>query len=275
MALRNPLTRRHPALPLPRETRTIDNSSKQLRERDLVDENAINGVQYGIGKVFLKNQETQRRRWQEDLDSAILRTGQPVPRKYWEVPESEKGNIHAHCAYCYSTTCDKRYNFCILICCSTCGGPSSLISRYNYSEDGDEKQSCAVIQCSWGCGASLHHCKTFEHQMLCKHHEQEGEHDWMLRDDYGRSRVPKKKVKPPPALKAAVSLLALPCSMPAARTMGSTPPPPPPLPSSLHQGMRFDIKVETVTRLQQKPRAMYTFLCGAELRRDQWEGHCR
>ena len=27
--------------------------------------------------------------------------------------------------------------------------------------------------------------------------------------------------------------------------------------------------------MQVKPRAMYTFLCGAELRRDQWEGHCR
>merc|ERR1711974_182112 len=49
-------------------------------------------------------------------------------------------------------------------------------------------------------------------------------------------------------------------------------PPPPP---NLFSTMRFDIKMEVVTKLQQKPRAMYTFMCGQELRRDQWEGHCK
>ena len=39
--------------------------------------------------------------------------------------------------------------------------------------------------------------------------------------------------------------------------------------------MRFDIKMETVTKLQQKPRAMFTFICGQDFRRDQWESHSR
>ena len=35
------------------------------------------------------------------------------------------------------------------------------------------------------------------------------------------------------------------------------------------------MRVETVNKLQQKPRAMFTFLCGQDVRRDQWEDHGR
>ena len=107
MALRNNLTRRYPALPLPRgaETRppTTDCSDKSQREVARVevgDGEHTNGFHHGIARVFHRNQEIQRKRWQEDVDTAILRTGQPVPRKYWEYPEFEKGDIHEHCAYC-------------------------------------------------------------------------------------------------------------------------------------------------------------------------------
>jgi len=264
LALRNNLTRRFPALPLPREagkSSCTDLRRKALREvnRQPVPEGEVGaGAQYGIAKVFLRNQEKQRQRWQEDVDNAILRTGQPVPRKYWEFPEFEKGNIHPHCAYCYNSHCDKKYNYSEL------------------------SPSCAVVSCTWGCGAMYHHCKAFEHAMLCPLHEAEGEYDWMARDPEDNHKLPhivKKKQKVPPPPKSWPSLLAPPCALtqPVGRGAGGRPgpPPPPPPPANLHQRMRFDIRMETVTRLQQKPRAMYTFLCGAELRRDQWEGHCK
>ena len=258
LALRNNLTRRHPALPLPRgvdsRVTTTDCSDKALREvaRPEAGEGEVQGYTYGIAKVFLRNQETQRRRWQEDVDTAILRTGQPVPKKYWEYPEMEKGEVHLHCAYCYATACPLGYS---------------------YSSD---TQACAVIECAWGCGATLHHCKAAEHQIICPSYEKETEFDWMhkgLPVPIGHVKRQKEKAE---VLKASPGLLAPPCSLPEPlKRLGGRAPPPPAPPHDLHTSMRFDIKVETVTRLQVKPRSMYTFLCGAELRRDQWEGHCR
>jgi hypothetical protein len=261
LALRNNLTRRFPALPLPREVDgraggTTDLRRKSMREvaRPVVEEGDQGpGFQHGIARVFQRQQEFQRRRWQEDVDTAILRTGKPVPRKYWEFPEQEKGDIHSHCAYCHQAACDKPYNY----------------------TTGSSEQSCAVVACVWGCGARLHHCKAFEHQMICPTYVKEGEYDWMHgREPEGKIPKKKKAVTAPP-LKPLPSLLAAPCCLPDPLVRTRQPPPPPPPPASLHRGMRFDIKVETVTRNQVKPRAMYTFLCGAELRRDQWEGHCK
>ena len=36
---------------------------------------------------------------------------------------------------------------------------------------------------------------------------------------------------------------------------------------------RLDIRLETVTRLQTKPRAMYTFVCAQDFRRDEYAWH--
>lgn len=44
-------------------------------------------------------------------------------------------------------------------------------------------------------------------------------------------------------------------------------PDPPPMPKNLHDPCRLDIRLETVTRLQAKPRVMYTFVCAQEFRR--------
>jgi len=262
LALRNNLTRRYPALPLPphavRKSDLTDKSLLSLREAvkyEVADETSL-GVSstYGVAKMFLKNQEKQAKRWQEDVDQAILRTGQPVPKRYWEFPELERGNIHKHCAHCHITTCTKRsYNLC------------------SDGEDDDWAQSCSVVTCPSHCGAIYHHCKAFEHKMICPLFEEEGEFDWMLKD----RAVKKKKAKAPPPLKQFPDLLDGPTiSFPASVPSRIVPKPPPP-PPSLSSCMRFDIRVETVTRLQQKPRAMYTFMCGQELRRDQWEGHCK
>lgn len=268
LALRNNLTRRYPALPLPakivRKPTFQDRTLKTLRDvvkLEVADHEAV-GPQYGVAKLFLRNQEIQQRRWQEDVDNAILRTGQPVPKRYWEYEELEKGNIHKHCAYCINTNCDKT--------------PDYELGEVNI-------QCCRLFSCPWDCGARLHHCKAFEHKMICKNFEEEGEFDWILRDRMTRKK-PAVKEKPP---KPFEDLLATPFQAgsssshdssrgPASKTTRrrGIPAPPPP-PQNLHQVVGFDVRMETVTRVQQKPKAMYTFLCGQELRRDQWEQHCK
>merc|ERR1712142_1032676 len=139
LALRNNLTRRFPALPLPphtiRKSDLTDKSLISLGEAvkyEVADDTSL-GISstYGVAKMFLKNQEKQAKRWQDDVDQAIQRTGQPVPKRYWEFPELERGNIHKHCAHCHTTTCDKR---------------SNIFSSSGGDED-DWSQCCSVVNC--------------------------------------------------------------------------------------------------------------------------------
>ena len=170
LALRNNLTRRFPALPLPphtvRKSNPTDKSLKTLKEAvmyEVGDENILDKAVYGVAKLFLKNQENQNKRWKEDVDNAILRTGQPVPKKYWDYPELERGNIHKHCAYCYNINCDLK---------------NKLL--YDDKDDDDEwSECCAVVECQWRCGAQYHHCKTFEHKMICPLFEVILASDWL------------------------------------------------------------------------------------------------
>jgi len=265
LALRNNLTRRFPALPLPQKTvRKADFTDKSLislREAvkyEVADETSLGITStYGVARMFMKNQEAQAKRWQDDVDQAVQRTGQPVPKRYWEYPELERGNIHKHCAYCQIIGCTTK---------------NKLLSQEDdFSSEDIWTQCCSMVNCPSECGAVYHHCKAFEHRMICPLYEEEGEFDWMLRD----RAVKKKKIKAPPPPKPFPDLLNGPTLCPPKILKSRVVPKAPPLPPDLSSTMRFDIKVETVTRLQQKPRAMYTFLCGQELRRDQWEGHCR
>ena len=273
LALRNNLTRRYPALPLPphtvRKSNPTDKSLKSLKEAvkfEVGDETILDKAVYGVAKIFLKNQENQSKRWKEDVDNAIARTGKAVPKRYWEYPELERGNIHKHCAYCYNIDCQKKTKYQMVMADEDDDDDDS-------DDDGCWGQSCQMTTCQWNCGAVYHHCKAFEHKMICPLYEEEGEFDWMHRD--GIKIVKKsKKVKEAP-LKLFPDLLVGPTLCPPRPLQGRRIPPPPPPPPNLGKTMRFDIKVETVTRLQQKPRAMFTFLCGQELRRDQWESHCR
>ncbi|CAH1787398.1 unnamed protein product [Owenia fusiformis] len=52
-------------------------------------------------------------------------------------------------------------------------------------------------------------------------------------------------------------------------------PTPPIAPITLHQMLALDLNVESVTRYQVKPKAMYTFLCAQEFRRDEYPWHFR
>jgi len=253
LALRNNLTRRYPALPLPlKSSRPPSFQDRTIRTlKDIVQfevsDNSVVGPQYGVAKLFLKQQEIQKRRWHEDVDKAIERTGQPVPKKYWEYEELRKGNVHEHCSTCVFMDCHVK-------------------TQADFT-------SCIIVDCPFNCGFKMHHCKGFEHRMICSGFEEEGEFDWILRDRITR----KKKVTASKPLKPFPDLLAGPVASSRVfigLSRGAVPPAPP-LPDSLHRIVQFDISMETVTRLQQKPKAMYTFLCGQDLRRDQWETHCK
>ena len=96
LALRNNLTRRYPALPVnvSRASRPSDKSLSSLKESakyEVGDENILDKAVYGVAKIFLRNQEQQERRWKEDLDNAIQRTGKPVPKG--RILKNTLGNI--------------------------------------------------------------------------------------------------------------------------------------------------------------------------------------
>jgi len=264
LALRNNLTRRHPALPAPsnirRKSSVHDTTMQSLRlQQEFEDPESlqVGDTLTGVAKKFSKTQKTIWKRWQEDVDRAIARTGMPVPKKYWEYEELEKGNIHKHCAYCMLRNCDRQEKF--------------------YEMEEGWRDCCKVVDCLWGCGARYHNCKSTEHKMICSHYEEEGEFDWICRD---RMVKKLKKVVDTKPLKLVEDLLAGGLSESVSK-LGTRKgkvfvPNPPALPSkNLYDNMRFDIGVETVTRLQQKPRAMYTFLCGQNLRRDEYEWHVK
>ncbi|QQP42459.1 Putative LOC574719 [Caligus rogercresseyi] len=82
----------------------------------------------------------QLERWGEELKRRVK--GIPPPRKYWEFPEREKGNIHPrHCSTCVLKDCS-----------------------------GDPDNFCPIITCSWGCKSSFHACKSSEHSLICEHY---------------------------------------------------------------------------------------------------------
>ena len=89
----------------------------------------------------------QMRRWQEDLDERIK--DREKPPSYWDFPEREKGGLHGHCAYCLRADC----------------------KRTAFDEDSKGDRACAVSKCRWGCGARMHNCKLFEHQVKGKDKE--------------------------------------------------------------------------------------------------------
>ena len=61
-----------------RKSNPTDRSLRTLKEVvkfEVGDENILDKAVYGVAKLFLKNQEQQNRRWKEDVDNAIMRTG--------------------------------------------------------------------------------------------------------------------------------------------------------------------------------------------------------
>jgi len=251
--LRNSLTRRHPAVPLADDiVRTITNDKKDnvAAEKNV----AIFEESDNSSSVLSK----QMQRWKRDLDERVK--DREVPRKYWESPELEKGNVHKHCAHCFKADCQKEFD----------------------AEAPAEERACAVVHCRWGCGARLHACKLFEHQMVCALYEEQDEFAWMFRgfETANRNRKMRKGKKDDGEESLFDTDLLVGPGVAAhahkARSgRGRTIPAPPQMPKSVQRGHRLDIRLDTVTRLQAKPAATYTFVCGQTFRRDEFAGHSK
>ena len=107
LSLRNSLTRRYPAVPIP----SVVTKSYNLKEdKDFIDLDLIDPLRDAAG-VLSESMENgklvnfkvdsahkQMKQWEDDLNKRLK--GKEIPKRYWEFPELEKGNIHQHCAHC-------------------------------------------------------------------------------------------------------------------------------------------------------------------------------
>lgn len=227
--MRNNLTRRYPAVPLPNVVfRPPDQDDKDFL-KDILD---VGGTIEGVGIKVDSQLSKQMERWQKDLDDRI--GSKEKPPRYWDYPEMEKGNVHKHCAYCVNAKCEKGMDF-------------------------KEERACEVVGCRWNCGVVLHSCKLFEHQMICPLYETEDDFAWMYKGVGGESRKKAFKTKKAKTLLKEVESPLLGPAHPAKtpqRKKGI--PEPPPMPKSVQNACRLDLKLDSVTRLQTKPRSMYT-----------------
>ena len=166
VALRNSLTRRHPAVPLPQTVvrglgEEQGGGGQEQSWLDLGDfgevrgnkltffvlklynvRNPVNILVVPLAGVKVETYLTkQMQRWQEDLDERIK--DHEKPPRYWEFPELEKGNIHPHCSYCFRVDCRRTLD----------------------SSDPPDDRGCGVVKCRWECGALMHSCKLLEHKV--------------------------------------------------------------------------------------------------------------
>jgi hypothetical protein len=202
----------------------------------------------------------QMKQWQDDLDGRLK--GKERPKRYWDYPELEKGNIHKHCAHCIRTDCDKSFD---------------------WSNGEKDNVACQLITCRWNCSSVYHACKSFEHHMICPNYEEQDEFAWMYKGvarEAGRM-ISRAKAHGQSAFSAPKEQPSLFCGPgEPARVVGKRQgchfvPVPPPVPTSIHTPCRLDICLETVTRLQTKPQSMYTFVCAQEFRRDEIGWHTK
>ena len=143
MTLRNNLTRRFPAVPLPRqqsmEGREEGGDDGEKKLLDLGEDVEFLGVRPD------PKLSKQMQQWKDGLEDRLK--GKEKPPQYWEFPELEKGNVHKHCSKCMLIDCGKDFDW------ANPGKP--------------EDKACPVVKCKWQCGVVFHSCKLFEHQMIC------------------------------------------------------------------------------------------------------------
>ena len=209
---------------------------------------------------------------QENLEVRLK--GKKIPPKYWEFPELEKGNIQNHCAYCIDINCHRTLNI---------GEPGM-------------DDACGLINCRFGCEAIYHACKSAEHNLVCPKYEEKDAYEWMYRGmqgmaacqdpatfkgrQKGKKHLEKAK-KPEP--KRSIGDLFFGPGEPATQLTyhkvdGKRVPNPPDLPGATNisnSSMRLDLRLETETRLQTKPKSMYTFVCAQQFRRDEYHWHSK
>lgn len=260
LTLRNSLTRRYPAVPIPSTIRSrlpeaVENGVETNGSDDLLD--VGDDIEFMGVRRNDKALSKQMKQWQDDLDERLK--GREKIKPYWEYPELEKGNIHPHCANCFAITCSKTF-------------------LDTYEDDLSKFKACEVISCRWKCGVKYHQCKAFEHQMLCTTYEESDDFAWMYRGIKGARKESKAGKEKKIQLKALEGPFVGPSESNITTgniVKGKFVPDPPPFPPFLLQPCRLDIKLETVTRLQSKPKSMYTFVCAQEFRRDEFCWHSK
>ena len=211
--------------------------------------------------------------WQDDLDKRLK--GKKIPPKYWEFPELEKGSIHGHCAYCVDINCERHLNI-----------------------GDDVEESCGLTECRFGCGAIFHVCKSSEHHIICQKYEESDMFEWMYNGMSLNDRKSGKakeilqacqkkkkkieKVKKPEPKKSIGDLFfgpGEPATKPKYEIVNKNLVPNAPEPvkteNYLTTSVRLDLRLETETRLQTKPRSMYTFVCAQQFRRDEYQWHSK
>jgi hypothetical protein len=222
-----------------------------------------------LGARKLTQSEKQLQAWQDDL-TARLKGKETVP-KYWEVPELERGFAHSHCAYCFDINCKRTLNS---------------------SEAGID--ACDLTICNFECGAIYHSCKASEHRMICQKYKETDAFDMMYKTmiqgsqravDVFQARQQrkmnqeKKKAEP----KKSIGDLFFGPGDAASKlnyhkVNGKPVPNAPDLPKKenfLNSLVRLDMRLETETRLQTKPKSMYTFVCAQQFRRDEYGWHSK
>ena len=264
LCLRNSLTKRYPAVPLPktviREHRDDIDDNEPLVEEDFLDIGDQDPF-VGARQCNDKHSQQQMKQWEEDLNQRLK--GKKIPPKYWEFPEMEKGNIHKHCAYCLDLKCKRKFEFV---------DNSELLDGLNSNE------ACAVISCKWECGVSYHSCKASEHSLICPKYEEPDEYEWMTRGMNNVRREDKKNKNDAsqPKLKENLDFFQGPGEPAFTPVKDSKGIPKPPALNRHYDGQVYlDVRLETVTRLQSKPGMMYTFVCAQEFRRDEFAWHSR
>ena len=234
----------------------------------MIDDNVLTGVRKP------SQLQKQMQAWQDDLDNRLK--GKKIPPKYWEFPELEKGSIHGHCAYCFDMNCDRTLNI---------GEP-------------DEDEACGMTDCRFGCGAILHVCKSSEHYLICPKYEESDIFEWMyngmslsdrksgkakeiLQACQKKKKKLEKAKKPEP--KKSIGDLFFGPGEPATKLtfhkanekLVPNAPEAMKTKSYFTSSVRLDLRLETETRLQTKPKSMYTFVCAQQFRRDEYQWHSK
>jgi len=269
VVLRNSLTKRFPALPLPVEVRDSSQQAEKISWYEKSRIPLIDETRDDITYIGGQGQMTKQMKiWQQDLDDRLSRHNCKKIIKYWEFPELEKGNIHKHCSNCFDIDCQR--------------------TSEEISDDYDDT-SCALTSCKWKCGQIYHRCKASEHFMICPLYIEPDPFDWMYRGVKGHMEnmaMAKKKKKD----KSASSKPSWPSIGdfgvgPVSPTKNVRqlvrkpkvviPPPPPPPVGDLGDKSFLNIWMDTINRQHSKHKSMYTFVCGQQFRRDEHEWHSK
>ena len=252
VVLRNTLTKRYPAVPIPNEV-VLDEKLEwhELQKVPVVDETTME-LTY-VGKQNSVEMSKQMQQWQQDLDDRLK--GKKLPPKYWEFPELEKGNIHKHCSKCFDANCKRTLQIAE-----------------------PEDTSCSVLACRWECGAVYHACKASEHLIVCPLYVEPDEFDWMYKGMASRANrkhldKSSKKDNITKAAAPSVGDIFVGPGEPAVKSNKRIPDAPP-LPAKL-ASTHLNLRIDTIRKQHSKPKTMYTFVCGQFFRRDEYSWHCK